>query len=554
MHPRISSFLARARSWGIAFWIGYAVLLPFFLAPLFSTKLLPGLDVGYHLSIVDMLHKVGDPASPQSAIYDGSFGLKPYCTYYFLLYVLSFAMPLNAAHKLAIGLYIASLPLATGYALRRFGRDATPALFAFPLAYNLNLHYGFISFCVSLPILMLYIALVRRLLDPDEPTRRDYIWVGLCGILLFFTHIQSVALGVMVGGLLVMIFAPGLKRRLLYLATLAPVFAAIAYWQAHGIFQSADPGTSKNLTYALKQAFYARARDAGGSWRADLWNRLGLFPAHLLRGFRDYVDHWYAAAWLFALAVYLIAAILLAIAYREFRPRNYVAGLIPFLIALLLYLALPHHMPDLMTLFPRYTVCVALFAILLLPAGFLRLRWWMAALAFLPLLGLEAKYGVVVARHYAMYQKETAGFIDVMRQAPPNQKLTGVLFDRQSTVMNVESAMVALPAFYPVLRRGPQSFVVLNYCTAAQVPCHVKDPSKLPPGPDPAWGPWMAEDPRVREFFDLFLVRAIALPLKWQKAEGLTLLARSGQWSLYAHDPNAPRAPAPPPKPPLLTW
>ena len=540
MHPRIDAFWASARQWSIAFWIGYAILLPFFLAPLFATRLLPGLDVGYHLSIVDMLHKVGDPASPQSAIYDGHFGLKPYCTYYFLLYVLSFAMPLNAANKLVIGLYVASLPLATGYALRCFGRDAAPALFAFPLAYNLNLHYGFISFCVALPIVMLYLALVRRLLDPEVPHWRAYAGVGACGIVLFLTHIQALALGLFVGVVLIAGFAPGLRRRLYYLGTLVPVLIGIAWWQGHGVFSSVAAGTNKNLAYAIGQAWHARVREAGPSLLADLENRLQLFPAHLLRGFRDLADRRYAIVWLIMLVVYALAAAGLAIRKHGFRPREYVLGLLPLLMALLLYLALPHHMRDIKTVFPRYAVTVGLFGILLLPAGWSHLRPWTAALAFVPLVALNGHYGRVVARHYSLFQLETDGFLDVMSHAPPNQKLTGVLFDRQSIVMNVESAMVAIPAYYPALRPGPSSFVVLAYCTASQAPCRVKDASKLPPGPDPAWQPSMADDPRVRSFFDLFLVRALVLPVEWQHPAGLRMVARSGPWSLYEHDPNAP--------------
>jgi hypothetical protein len=42
-----------------AFWAGYLLLLPLFLAPLFVTRYLPGLDLPFHLSMTDMLLGLG---------------------------------------------------------------------------------------------------------------------------------------------------------------------------------------------------------------------------------------------------------------------------------------------------------------------------------------------------------------------------------------------------------------------------------------------------------------------------------------------------------------
>jgi hypothetical protein len=42
-----------------AFGLGYLLLLPLYLAPLFVARYLPGLDLPFHLSMADMLGKAG---------------------------------------------------------------------------------------------------------------------------------------------------------------------------------------------------------------------------------------------------------------------------------------------------------------------------------------------------------------------------------------------------------------------------------------------------------------------------------------------------------------
>jgi len=105
-----------------------------------------------------------------AAFYEGSLRLAPYAAHYFMLVALGKVMNLLLAHKLIVALYIAAMPLSTASLLVACGRSRVPALLAFPLAYNLTLHYGFISFALSLPVLMLLLAQVVKHLH-SEPAR-----------------------------------------------------------------------------------------------------------------------------------------------------------------------------------------------------------------------------------------------------------------------------------------------------------------------------------------------------------------------------------------------
>ena len=148
---------------GWVFAAGYAILLPFFLAPLFATRLLPGLDLPFHIAAADLLSKVGDPSSPYAPYYDGGLRMAPYAAHFLALAMLGKVIGLLAAHKLIIVLYVAGLPLSAAWLLAACGRSRVPALLAFPLAYNLPLHYGFITFTLSLPVVLLLLAAMVKL-------------------------------------------------------------------------------------------------------------------------------------------------------------------------------------------------------------------------------------------------------------------------------------------------------------------------------------------------------------------------------------------------------
>src|SRR5262249_60954733 len=92
-HPGPAGLLpaAPARRW---FGLAYALLLPFALAPLFATHFLPGLDLPFHLSLVDMLRKLSAADSPYREVYESKLRLAPYSAYFASLYALSFLFSL----------------------------------------------------------------------------------------------------------------------------------------------------------------------------------------------------------------------------------------------------------------------------------------------------------------------------------------------------------------------------------------------------------------------------------------------------------------------------
>ena len=101
---RLKAHLAESSSDARVFAVGYLLLLPLYLAPLYVTApLFPGLDFPFHLAMGDMLAKTGRPDSPYTSFYDGGLALAPYAAHYLALWLMSKAMSLLTAHRSSPG-------------------------------------------------------------------------------------------------------------------------------------------------------------------------------------------------------------------------------------------------------------------------------------------------------------------------------------------------------------------------------------------------------------------------------------------------------------------
>lgn len=521
------------------FLLGYAVLLPFFLAPLVFTKYLPGLDLPFHLSTADLLSKGVGPDSPYAGFYELRSLWAPYSAHYIALIVLAkFVGSIAVAHNVVACLYVASLPLTLGAFLGICGKSRIPALLAFPLAYNLCLHYGFFSFCLSLPALMaLFAALAYHL---QRPRFSWWSWAACAasGVFLFLCHLQNLLFGLCGAAVLLVFCRAGVKRRLNALAALGPTFASLVYWNWHASF-TADPNEQKKtLGFAWEALKAARLIDLGNGTKplkTDFLERLGLIPTTALKGFVDLSDIAACKAVLAVMLAYFAMGIISLGLPRSLHPRPTfrVAVALLALGALTAYLALPHHLWafELMTFFPRFAVLLVLLLIPLIPSGLRRLEWHTSLLALIPVVVVGYLYGRNVNAQYHAYHDEQKDFITVLNHTPRDGKLMGMMFDRTSKVMRIESAAVGLPGFYVATRPHSKAMVPVHYCGMRHMPCAN---TKVVPWP----GPWMGNSfswDETLALFDYYMVRHPRPNpgLFGHIGPHLTLLSEAGQWAVY---------------------
>jgi hypothetical protein len=555
---RVWGWLARGRvpdAWCFA--VGYVILLPFFLAPLFATRLLPGLDLPFHIAAADLLSKAGSPNSPYALYYDGRLGVAPYAAHFLALLVLGKVMSLLAAHKLIIVLYVAGLPLAAASLLAACRRNRVPALLAFPLAYNLTLHYGFVSFALSLPVVLLLLSAVARLAlaHGRRPVLAWWLVTAALAFLLYLFHLQNFLYGVCAASAFAVLVPRSWRRKLLALVALLPSLAILVHWHL-----SSPPVTGQaRLTLAGTWQIIKAHRLADLSGRtltADLWNRILLIPSHAMRAFVDEINVPACQILCLIMGVYALAGTVAAFSRKPgastFRRWPLaVASAIAFLGALGAYLALPHHLQEmeLMTFFPRFSVLVLLMFLPIVPGGLLRLRGGLAVLLPVPAVVFGIAYGRQLYQHYGAYGAEIAGFVEVAQKTPAGGKALGLVFDRRSRVMQIDSALVGVPNFYPALRPAPGSMVPPAYCGLRHMPCRCKISRDFVTNP---WAPQRFAPAKMLEIFDYFFVRS--LPPGFDLFRGyhgmVDLIGSSGTWAAYRKRPGPIVADLPPSQPP----
>jgi hypothetical protein len=163
------------------------------------------------------------------------------------------------------------------------------------------------------------------------------------------------------------------------------------------------------------------------------------------------------------------------------------------------------------------------------------------ALLALPALVLGVAWGLQLLDHYRAYAAETADFRHIVAAMEPGKKAVNMPFERRSRVMRVESALMGLVSFYPVLKPAPGSMVPLMYCDMQHMPCVSKKPAKpAEPLPDPSpWLPDRLDMEKATKFYDYFVVRS-APPGRdlFGKHRGrVEVILQRGQWTLWKRKP-----------------
>jgi hypothetical protein len=537
------------------FWIGYAALLPLYLLPLLVTRFLPGLDLPLHLSLVDAVAKSMTEGTPQHALYEAHFSPSGYFAYYFLLYQLGKLCSLQLAHRLIIGVTIAALPLACLRLSRALGIASFPSLLAFPLAYNMPLHYGFVSFACSIPIMVFFVAQTTVVLRAQRLIPIDIGLLSALGLLLYLCHVQTYGLSLVIACALCLVPGSLWSARVAVFLSILPSLIVLYMWQSKGIF-SADLALSvaqaprKGLWYSLQSFLHARLSELSSPSRLliDPLYRLFLFQVHLLRGFTDFSDQVMSNVFLIALAVLIGLGHVVGRKHRQdvgtpFPPLA--LRLLPPLLALGAYLALPHHIAEFQTIYPRFAILSAVLSFSLIPPALRSVPRLLFRRLFVLCAAASLLYALLLTRNYYRYGRELADFATVLDATPSGGKAVGWVFGGGvSRVLSSGAQLANLPAYYSIERRSSHSMVAITFCGAPGSLCRKKSDAARIPLLD-SFHPEHTPLGDAVAYFDYFITYAAPLdwrPLELQKDE-LAPLATAGLWTVYRKNPNVSMGP-----------
>ncbi len=251
---------------------------------------------------------------------------------------------------LANGLLLAAVavlfPLSLRALLRAFGRDERLAIFGCMPFWSRATMIGFLPFVASIPLALFAIAAVVRAIE--APSRKRAAVVALLGVAVFYTHVSTWTLFVLVAAALA-----ALRRRPLALLALLPSILAAAMWWHGGSLE--EPSGDLARTERLPAGVLASALPI---WTFEIW--------------RSHLDELCAAIWWAAFAAVLVLTLRRRSGFAGRRPpsadRRSAVGLalVPVACAVLLYVATPFKVGAASFLDLRLAPVVAMLAVLVL--------------------------------------------------------------------------------------------------------------------------------------------------------------------------------------------
>ncbi len=499
--------------------------------PIWSVEFLPLLDIPQHLATIGVMHHYDDALFDHSAYFTVDTTSTQYLLYYIACDLLADVFGVENANRCFISLYAVLLPLSVLYCLAAWGRMRSAALLAYPLVFNKFLFYGFVNFVFAFPFLFLGLGMMRRMLDRMHSDRTASVWryeagLALCGLVVFFSHLQVFLVYFGALGLVLLLDWPGPKAYMRRMLHLIPSLSFFGVWLL--MTDGLAGGDAWSETVSKR---YASMQDA--DWESG-WNTLTRFSERLLSVYRDGPDELITMA----LAFGILALLVIRGAGKGTNgpPRD-----------------LRDYAPEVLTLFVFLFYCFApmsykwvwpinwrfapMFVLLLLlwgdgePHRYIRHALTMA-FAILAAWSLS-----VHVTHFDAFDQEAQEITPILETLERGSRVYGLIYDPSSQVLDG-------PAFlhfvqYHQIRKGGVS--VYSFAEAPQSPIRFRSRQDGGPPPTPLPSEWKAHEFRFNtdaRYYNYFLVRGgayVARKARFPREE-VREVAHSGAWRLYKYE------------------
>jgi hypothetical protein len=395
----------------------------------------PMTDLPQHAAQVALLREMLQPGFPYAASFHINW-FTPYLFGYLLVYSLVPLVGMVTACKIVISIALAAVPIATAVVMTETGSDRRWALLAIPAMYAFPYHWGFLNFLVAAPLGLLFVSLALR--QARQPTVAGAIALGVTINLLFFCHAMICLFFGGVAGCILLLNSrtPWMAiRQLLPLASVIPIMIG---WGTRTLANPlAQRPTMWDLNwfttdepYYFRNASWAHAGWGWGRTAGLLPRLLGTLPGVLPT--------------LVGLALFLLPFAAGA------RLSRRLTVWVPFLLCLATLLFVPGVLFGTDYTFQRFTVFALPLFLLTLeqPSGHVWPRWTWPACAL-----LVAGWIGVVSLHAVQYEREAAGFEEILARMEPGQRAISFAYERDSDSA-IAPSFLHYPSWYAALKQG----------------------------------------------------------------------------------------------------
>lgn len=361
------------------------------LWPLFCARVPPFIDLPHHAALGGLIWDVIWNRHGSSQYYWLDPAPVPYWTAYVVLAVAERLLGVYAGTKAVVAIALLSVPLGTMRLAMALGRSPRLGLWAFVLAWDFNLYFGWLNHVLAVGLVLFLLA---AFLEAETP--RDALGTWPLGVIAGLTHVLPLAFFFATAGLFTLARPRALLARALVVA--APGVTLLP-WVIHSIRSS---------------------HGSSGAVYDDLGVRIAsLFKFTLGNG--PVAPSAVLAEGVAFLVLLLGPLLLFLLPQHRPRPGRFVAAA-PLLAALLLYCLLPLEVVRPVThwgTYPRYATLV-LLGLLLLPDPRLS---GARALALAPGVLASLWTSSAVAAQLRAFDAEIAPFFEAERLVPEGARL-----------------------------------------------------------------------------------------------------------------------------------
>ena len=350
---------------------------------------------------------------------------------------LSIFPDVESASRIFYTIYILIFPFSVFLLIKILKGNTLFSLLSFIFLINHNVHWGFVSYTMSVPVLFLTIASFYQYFIQNKLKYAYFIWILF--IITFTLHFQMAIFTVLIFALLTVVYQrKNITQIAVNFISVLPVLAIMIY----AYLQDSQGGTTPLLPYML--TYYT------SNYFTTLWDRfmilLVIDNSFFLGGPNG---AYHSLIMTIPILLYLIYFLIKSKTDSLLNTANNRFLFILTGITFACYIFLPDIIPGQNVIFERYSVILFLLIITLISGINLRDKALKYVKIIIPLLILA--HSVIVLDYMLDFKKSTADFSRDIFPDSSNLKLAGVMLDNDFRGSKIYAHF---PMYYTVWNNG----------------------------------------------------------------------------------------------------
>lgn len=402
---------------------------------LYLLPLLPFVDLPFHLAESVILKNLNNP----EFLFNKYILIPTFIksnTFYVYFCSLSIFPNVEFANRIFFSVYIFLLPLSVFILIRAIKGNTLFSLLSFFFIINHNVHWGFVSYTISVPILFLTFASFYEYFILNKHKYAYFIWILF--IILFSLHFQMAIFSVLIFAFLTIVYQRSIRQLIINIVLVIPVILIMTY----AYLQDSQGDTTPLLPYMLE--YYT------SNYFHTLFERFMILFAidnsFILGGPSGVYYSLFLTAPIILLFIYFLYKSKVSSSFKT-SGNKYIFILL--IIAFGCYVFLPDIIPGQNVIFERYSVIFFLLVITIISVT----RYSEKLLKYLSII---IPLAVLIQSAFILdymfdFKKSTTDFNKDIFPNTSNSRLAGVILDND---FRGSKLYAHFPIYYTVWKEG----------------------------------------------------------------------------------------------------